>query len=72
MTVRISSFTSLTPNKPILYDLLIENIIGKLPVVPVGAGTIPHCLQNAFQGDSFRQQTVHPILFYPNYFDPNF
>ena len=52
MTVRISSFTSLTPNKPILYVLLIENVLGKLPVVPVGAGTMPHCLQNAFQGDS--------------------
>ena len=57
MTVRISSFTSLTPNKPILYVLLIENVLGKLPVVPVGAGTIPHCLQNALQGDSFSQQT---------------
>ena len=57
MTVRISSFTSLTPKKPIFYVLLIENVLGKLPADPVGAGTIPHCLQNAFQGDSFRQQT---------------
>ena len=45
MTVRISSFTSLTPSKPILYVLLIENVLGKLPADPVGAGTIPHCLQ---------------------------
>ena len=45
MTVRISSFTSLTPNKPILYVLLIENVLEKLPADPVGAGTIPHCLQ---------------------------
>ena len=57
MTVRISFFTRLTPNKPILYVLLIENVLGKLPVDPVGAGTVPHCLQNAFQGDSFVQQT---------------
>ena len=45
MTVRISSFTSLTPKKPIFYVLLIENVLGKLPADPVGAGTIPHCLQ---------------------------
>ena len=57
MTVRISSFTSLTPNKPNLYVMLIGNVLGRLPVVPVGAGTIPHCLQNAFQGDSFGHQT---------------
>ena len=36
MTVRISSFTSLTTSKPILYVLLIENVLGNLPVVPVG------------------------------------
>ena len=45
MAVRISSFTSLTPSKPILYVLLIENVLGKLHADPVGAGTIPHCLQ---------------------------
>ena len=45
MTVRISSFTSLTPSKPILYVLLIENVLGKLSTDAVGAGTIPHCLQ---------------------------
>ncbi len=29
--------------KPILYVILIESILGKLPVVPVGdTGTIPH------------------------------
>ena len=42
MTVRISSFTSLTPSKPILYVLLIENVTGKLSTDPVGAGTISH------------------------------
>ena len=41
MTVRIISFTSLTPNKRILYVLLIENVLGMLPVDPVGGGTIP-------------------------------
>ena len=45
MTVRISSFTSLTPSKPTLYVLLIENVTGKLSTDPVGAGTIPHCSQ---------------------------
>ena len=47
MTARISSFTSLTPNKPILYVLLIENVLEKLPADPVGAGTISqaYCLQ---------------------------
>ena len=45
MTVRISSFTSSTPSKPILYVLLIGNVTGKLSTDPVGAGTIPHCLQ---------------------------
>ena len=57
MTVRISSFTSLTPSKPILYVLLIENVLGKLSADPAGAGTIPHCLQKCIQGDSFGQQT---------------
>ena len=57
MTVIISSFTSLTPNKPILYVLLIENVLEKLPADPFGSGTIPNFLQNAFQGVSFRQQT---------------
>ena len=40
MIVRISSFTSLTPKKPIFYVLLIENVLGKLPADPVGAGTV--------------------------------
>ena len=32
----------LDPKNPIIYVLPIENILGKLPVVPVGdAGTIP-------------------------------
>ena len=48
MTVKISSFTSWNPSKPILYVLLIENVLGKLCADPVGAGTIPHYLQNAF------------------------
>jgi hypothetical protein len=37
--------------KPILYVLPVQNIIGKLPVVPVGdTGTIPHHLRNVFSG----------------------
>lgn len=37
--------------KPILYVLPIENILGRLPVVPVGdTGTIPHGMRNAFEG----------------------
>ena len=40
MTVRISSFTNLTPSKPILYVLLIENVIGKLSTDPVGAASL--------------------------------
>jgi len=36
----------LDPKNPILYVLLIENILGKLQVVPVGAlELIPHCLR---------------------------
>jgi hypothetical protein len=35
--------------KPVLYVLLIQNILGKLPVVPVGnTGTITHHLCNVF------------------------
>ncbi len=35
--------------KPILYVIPIQNILGKLPVVPVGdTGTIPHSMRNAF------------------------
>ena len=38
--------------KPILYVLPVQNIIGKLPVVPVGdTGTIPHHLHNGAPGD---------------------
>ena len=44
------------PTRPILYVLPIENILGKLPVVPVGdTGTIPHSLHNTCKwayGDS--------------------
>ena len=37
--------------KPVLYVIPIENILGKLPVVPVGdTGTIPHHLRNLFPG----------------------
>ena len=37
--------------KPILYVLPIENILGKLPVVPVGdTGTIPFRLRKHFEG----------------------
>lgn len=37
--------------KPILYVLPIENILGRLPVVPVGdTGTIPHGMRHAFPG----------------------
>ena len=37
--------------KPILYVIPIQNILGKLPVVPVGdTGTIPHHLLNFFPG----------------------
>ena len=59
MTVRIRSFTSLTlqETNPLCPADRIENVLGKLPVYPEGAGTIPHCLQNAFQGNSFGQQT---------------
>ena len=46
----------LDPTRPILLVLPIDNILGKLPVVPVGdTGTIPHCLQNVCRsadGDS--------------------
>jgi hypothetical protein len=36
--------------KPVLYVIMIQNILGKLPVVPVGdMGTIPHHLSNAFR-----------------------
>ena len=35
--------------KPVLYVIPIENILGKLPVVPVGdTGTIQHHLRNLF------------------------
>ncbi len=38
-------------NKPILYVVPIQSIIGKLPVVPVGdTGTIPHHMCNTFPG----------------------
>ena len=37
--------------KPILYVVPIQNILGKLPLVPVGdTGTIPHSMRNAFSG----------------------
>ena len=46
----------LDPTRPIRYVLPIENILGKLPVVPVGdTGTILHSLRNACRwayGDS--------------------
>ena len=46
----------LDPKNPIFYVLPSENILGKLPVVPVGdTGTVPHCLRNACRwafGDS--------------------
>jgi hypothetical protein len=37
--------------KPVLYVIPAENILGKLPLVPVGdAGTIQHHLCNLFPG----------------------
>ena len=37
--------------KPILYVVPIQNILGKLSLVPVGdTGTIPHSLRNTFEG----------------------
>ena len=37
--------------KPILYVVLIQNILGKLSLVPVGdTGTIPHSMCNTFAG----------------------
>jgi hypothetical protein len=37
--------------KPIMYVIPIENILGKLLLVPVGdTGTIPHHLRNLFPG----------------------
>jgi hypothetical protein len=37
--------------KPILYDIPLQSILGKLPLVPVGdTGTIPHSMRNAFSG----------------------
>ena len=37
--------------KPILYVVPIQNILGKLPLVPVGdTGTIPHSMRNTFPG----------------------
>jgi hypothetical protein len=37
--------------KPVLYVIPIQNIIGKLCLVPVGdTGTIPHRLRTAFPG----------------------
>ena len=37
--------------EPILYVLPIENILGRLPVAPVGdTGTIPYGMRNAFEG----------------------
>ena len=36
--------------KPVLYIILIENIVGKLPVIPVDdTGTIPHPCATPFQ-----------------------
>ena len=37
--------------KPILYVVPIQNILGKLSLVPVGdTGTIPHSMSNTFAG----------------------
>ena len=37
--------------KPIMYIVTTQNILGKLPVVPVsGTGTISHRMRNAFPG----------------------
>ncbi len=37
--------------KPILYVVPIQNILGKLPLVPVSdTGTIQHRMRNAFPG----------------------
>ena len=39
------------PQKPILYVLPIENILGKLPVVPArDTGTIPFLLKRDIEG----------------------
>ena len=41
----------LDPRKPILYVMPIENILGKLPVVPAGdTGTFPFQLKRDFEG----------------------
>jgi hypothetical protein len=43
--------TTETVKKPVLYVIPIENILGKLSVVPLGdTGTIPHHLSNVFPG----------------------
>ena len=44
--------------KPVLYVIPIQNILGKLPVVPVGdTGTIPHHLRNVFPGAPGNRRT---------------
>ena len=41
----------LDPQKPVLYVVPVESIIGKLPVVPVGDfGTVPHGMRAHFPG----------------------
>jgi hypothetical protein len=56
--------------KPILYVIPVENILGKLPLVPVGdTGTVPHRLRSDFSrapgdcrpgsGDGYRMWFVN-------------
>ena len=45
------NYTWLDYKKPILYVVPIQNILGKLSLVPVGdTGTIPHSMRNTFAG----------------------
>ncbi len=47
---RIPDFIQAGPQKPVLYVVPVDHILGKLPL-PVGdTGTIPHHLRNLFPG----------------------
>jgi hypothetical protein len=48
---QINCYSELDHRKPVLYVIPIDNIPGKLLVVPDGdKGTIPHHLRNVFSG----------------------
>jgi hypothetical protein len=48
---QINYYSELDHRKPVFYVISIENIPGKLLVVPVDdKGTIPHHLRNVFSG----------------------